>query len=157
MAISVNWGTKVITVPQADLTFISGTNYTLDTNQFHLDLRALEDDVEAIPFLDTHKHTTATTIGGVTYARFVEIINGYTVTFENGSYSVNLINSNNNIQDKANLNSVSIRSQNAAGLIVTTGGGSAADVWAYTLSGKTAGSIQSNTNKLAKFIRDNSV
>lgn len=124
MAISINWPTKVISVPQSDLTLVSGTDYDLDVDQFRKDLRALEDDPEGMPFVRTHKHNTEVTLGGITYARTVEIINGYTVTFEDtGSpYSVNLVGANNNIQDVTNLNDVSIRSQNSAGLINTDGG-----------------------------------
>jgi hypothetical protein len=40
MAISIDWGTKVIFVPQADLTFVSGTLYSLDVDQFRKDLNA---------------------------------------------------------------------------------------------------------------------
>ena len=102
MAISVDWGTKVITVPQADLTLITGTLYELDTDTFRLALKALEDDEYGMAHDDTHTHNTEVTVAGVTYARFIEIINGYSVTFENGSYSVRLAGSNNNIFDVEN-------------------------------------------------------
>lgn len=128
MAITVDWATKVITIPQADLTFISGTLYELDTDTFRLALKALEDDEDGIPFLDTHRHNTAVTVAGTTFARIVEIINGYSVEFENGAYSVRLVGSNNNIFDVENgilvQNTVQVIAQNAAGLITyNTGGG----------------------------------
>lgn len=70
---------------------------------------------------DTHRHNTAVTIAGITYARFIEIINGYSITFENGQYSVRLAGSNNNFFDVANgilnQNSVQIIPGNSAGLI----------------------------------------
>jgi len=47
----------------------------------------------------------------------VEIINGYTVTFEDDSYAVNLVGANSNIADVVNLNTVSVRAANSAGLI----------------------------------------
>lgn len=122
MSISVNWPTKVISVPQSYLTLISGNRYELDVDQFRLDLRSLEDDPEGMPFLRTHRHNTEVTLGGVTYARVVEIINGYTVTFENGSYIVELVGANNNILEQTNYNSVSVREKNSAGLIVHTSG-----------------------------------
>jgi hypothetical protein len=53
----------------------------------------------------------------VTLARVVEIINDYTITFENGTYAVNLAGANSNIGDVVNLNSVSVRSANSAGLV----------------------------------------
>lgn len=124
MAISIDWPTKVITIPQADLTFVSGNLYELDVNAFRLSLRDLEDDFTGMVFPTTHTHNTSITLSGVTYARFFEIINGYTVTFENGSYRVSLVGANNNIPDVANLNSVSILNNNSAGLIlVQTGSG----------------------------------
>ena len=51
MAISINWATKVISVPKADLTLIQSTPTEireLDLNQFRLSLRDLEDDVVGI-------------------------------------------------------------------------------------------------------------
>jgi len=126
MAISVDWGTRVISVPQSDLTFVSGTLYALDTGAFRLSLKDLEDDQEGMPHPDTHNHNTSVTIAGVTYARTIEIINGYTVTFEDGTYAVRLDGSNNNIFDEGiiNRNSVSIIPTNSAGLqIVNQGSG----------------------------------
>jgi hypothetical protein len=61
-------------------------------------------------------------LGGVTYSRFIEFINGYTITFEDDQYAVNLVGSNNNISDVTNVNQVSVRSQNSAGLITVTSG-----------------------------------
>jgi len=122
MPISIDWGTKVISVPQSYLTNITGTLYELDTDQFRLDLKALEDDEAGMPFPDTHRHNTEVTIAGITYARFIEIINGYSITFENGSYSVRLAGSNNNFFDVENgilnQNTVQVIAQNSAGLIV---------------------------------------
>lgn len=137
MAISINWATKVISVPQADLTNLGGGIYEMDIDVFRLALKDLEDDEAGIPFLRTHNHNAEVTVAGTTLARVVEIINGYTVTFEDGQYAVNLVGANSNIADVANVNQVSIRTQNAAGLIVTSGGGSltAAQVWQRVVEG----------------------
>ena len=122
MAISIDWATKVISVFQVDLTPISGTLYEMDTDQFRKDLKSLEDGEEGMPFDDTHQHNTEVTVAGVTYARFIEIINGYSITFEDGQYSVRLAGSNNNFFDVENgilnQNQVQIIPGNAAGLIV---------------------------------------
>jgi hypothetical protein len=126
MPVSITWGTKVINVPQSYLTPITGTLYELDTEQFRLDLKALEDDVEGMPFPDTHNHNTEVTVAGVTYARVIEIINGYSITFEDGQYTVRLAGSNNNFFDVENgilnQNQVQIIAGNAAGLIVRESG-----------------------------------
>lgn len=126
MALTVTWGTKTINVLQADLTPVTGTLYELDTDQFRKDLKNLEDGEDGMPFPDTHTHNTEVTVAGVTYARFIEIINGYSITFENGSYSVRLAGSNNNFFDVENgilnQNTVQVISGNAAGLIVVVSG-----------------------------------
>lgn len=119
MAITVDWGTKIINVPKADTQLVSAGPpeiRQLDIDLFRLTLKDLEDDEAGMPFLATHSHNTAVTVGGVTLARVVEIINGYTITFEDGQYAVNLVGANSNIADVANVNQVSIRSANSAGL-----------------------------------------
>jgi len=122
LPISITWGTKVINVPQSYLTNLGGGIYELDLDQFRLDLKALEDDEEGMPFPDTHRHNTEVTLGGITLARTIEIINGYTVTFENLQYAVNAVGANSNIADVMNVNQVSLRTFNSAGLITVTSG-----------------------------------
>lgn len=122
MAISVDPQTFVITVPKADLTLVQ-TSPTeirqLDLNIFRLALKDWEDDGLAggITFLRTHTHNTEVLLGGITYARVIEILEPYTITFEDGQYAVNLIGANSNVGDRVNVNQVSVRSQNSAGLI----------------------------------------
>ena len=116
----INWESKVINVPRGYMTLVQTTPSEIremNINTFRLDLKALEYDEFGMVFDTTHSHNTTVTIGGVTLARVVEIINGYTVTFENGTYSVNLVGANSNIGDVTNLNNVQIRSANSAGLI----------------------------------------
>jgi hypothetical protein len=128
MTISINWATKVINVPKADLTNLGGGVYELDVDWFRLQLKNIEDSEEGMNFPDTHRHNTEVTLGSLVLARVVEIINGYTITFEDGQYAVNLVGANNNISDVANVNQVSIRSSNSAGMIVV--GGDAVDPFA---------------------------
>lgn len=119
MAISIDWGTKVISVPRADLTLIQSTPTEirqLNLNDFRLILKGLEESDAGMAFERTHKHNTSVTVGGVTLARVIEIINGYTVTFEDGQYAVNLVGANSNVGDNVNVNQVSVRSANSAGL-----------------------------------------
>ncbi len=117
MPISVDWPSRVITIPQADLTPLGGNLYELDIDAFRLELRALEDDSDGISFLATHTHNPPFIVGGIELARTVQIINNYTVTFEDGQYAVNLVGGNTNVADVANINQVSIRPQNSAGLV----------------------------------------
>lgn len=122
MTISIDWQTKIISVPKADMTQVQSDPFEvreLNLSWFRLQLKDLEDSPEGMPFLDTHRHNTEVTLGGITFARVIEIINGYTVTFEDGEYAVNLVGANSNVGDMTNLNNVSVRTQNSAGLIVS--------------------------------------
>lgn len=120
MAITIDWATKIINVPKADTTLIqiSPTEIReLNLDAFRLRLKELEAGEAGIVFIRTHNHNTEVLLGGITYARIIEIINGYTVTFEDGQYAVNLVGANSNVGDVVNVNQVSVRSQNSAGLI----------------------------------------
>jgi len=120
VAISVNWPTGVISVPKADMTLVQSAPteiYELQLDGFRLTLKNLEDDFEGMPWTKTHSHNTEVTLGGLTFARVIEILAPYTVTFEDGQYAVNLVGANSNVGDVVNVNQVSVRSQNSAGLI----------------------------------------
>jgi len=125
MAITINWPTKVISVPKADMVLVQSTPFEvreLDVNDFRLALKDLEDNEQGINWPKTHKHNTQVVLGGLSLARVVEIVNGYTITFDEGNYAVNLVGANSNVGDVVNLNSVQVRSYNSAGLIVVTSG-----------------------------------
>jgi hypothetical protein len=124
MAISIDPATKVISVPQADLTFVSGTLYTLDSNQFKKDVMALLAAEDGIWMEDAFVHNTEVTVAGTTFARTIEFVNGYSITFEDtgAAYTVRIEGSNNNIFDAESgiLNPTSLTtviSTNSAGLI----------------------------------------
>jgi len=124
LTISINWPTGVITIPQNQLTFISGSNYTLDVDAFRLALKDLEDSEEGMVWPITHRHATASTLSGVTYARQVEILAPYTITFQDVGtpYTVSCSGANHNIADVKNVNQVSLIVGNSAGLISVTSG-----------------------------------
>jgi hypothetical protein len=139
MAISINWLTRVITIPISFMTLISGGGgagslYELDVDAFRLALKDIEDDDAGMTNDDTHRHNPEVTLAGVTYARTFEIINNYTVTFEElgggAHYTVRCVGANHNIADALNFNSVNLIIGNAAGLIVkeiNTGSGLSVD------------------------------
>lgn len=130
---SVNWATKVITIPKADTEFVSSTPDVRQLNVLTLweNLRSIEDDVDGISYVAIVKNTTPITVAGITLGRVVEIINGYTITFEDGQYAVNIYGGNSNIADVTNKNQVSVNTANSAG-IVQVGG---ADVLNQILEG----------------------
>jgi len=116
----MDWGTRVVSVPQSYLTLVQSVPaeiYELPLNQFRLDLKGLEASEYGMCFPNTHNHNTEVLLGGIVYARIIEMINNYTVTFEDLQYRVNLIGANSNVSDVTNVNQVGINTQNSAGLI----------------------------------------
>jgi hypothetical protein len=163
--ISINWGTKVIYIPKSYLTVVQLAPteiYSLNLNTFRLDLKDLEDSEEGQVCLDTHTHNTEVTLSGITFARVIQIINGYTITFEDGQYAVNLIGANSNVADVVNVNQVSVRSANSAGMITVTSGSGVteqdktdiiAGVWSKIISGTDSASTV--VNKIKSTVGDN--
>ena len=144
--ISINHATRVIYVPKTFLTQLSVIRYELDVDALRRALKDLEDDAAGMNLLDTHRHNTTVLLGGVTFARTVEIINGYTVEFEDGVYQVTCVGANHNLADVKVPNSVSVIIGNSAGLIETfVGGGGGLDaqqvgdaVWGAMMANYTA-------------------
>jgi len=123
MAVSINPLTFVIYVPKSFMTLVQSTPFEireLDLDTFRLALKAYEAAEYGIYLLKTHNHNTEVTLGSLTFARVIEILPPYTVTFEDGQYAVNLVNANSNVSDKTNVNQVSVRSANSAGLVAAT-------------------------------------
>lgn len=161
--ISINCATKVISVPLADLTLVSPGIYRLDIEDFRLWLKDWEDSELGMAMPDTHRRNAPVTLSGTTYAQQLEIINGYTVTFENGSYRVRVVGGNHNIADVMNSNSVSIEIGNSAGLIVVATGSGVTeqdkdDIAAEIMTRLFATTIPVNTKKMndAEVIGDGS-
>lgn len=126
MAYSVNWTTKVVTVPLADLTLISGSNYSLDTGDFWIEMRRLEASAgdglwaeQVVEFVNTQ------VLSGITYSPIVKIINGYTWDTDTTNKNISLIGYNSNLLDVFVPGSgISVLANNSAGLqLVSTGSG----------------------------------
>jgi hypothetical protein len=125
MALSIDWATKIITQPQADLTPVTGTLYEMDTEAFRNELHTIQASEDGMVHDAIFSHNTEVTVVGVTYARFIQLINGYSLVFTpDSAWSVRLANSNNNLFDVENgflvQNNVQVIAQNSAGLINTT-------------------------------------
>ena len=125
MALSIDAGTRTITVPKADLTFVSGTLYTLDTEAFRLEMNELIASVNYIWLPDYATRNAPVTVSGTTFAQTLELINSFSVEFDDTSgtdqYSVQLEGSNNNIFDIQSgilvQNLIQVIPTNSAGLI----------------------------------------
>lgn len=161
MAITIDYATKVISVPQGDCTLVSGTVYTMDTESvFRQSVMALLADENHIWMPDVYNHNTEYQVAGVTYARAIQIINGYTIQFTpDTQWSVVLQGSNNDLWDVLGgilvQNQVQVIPTNSAGLIVGGGSGSAADVWNHTLStGNSADTELTKARKAAETARN---
>ena len=164
MAITIDFATGIIAIPQADLTLVSGSLYDLPTEtKFRADVNALMAGETGIVFDDSILHNTEVSIVGTTYARFIEVVNGYSITFENLLYTVRMTESNNNLFDvEAGIlnpsGSVTVVGQNSAGLVVVVSGSGvtpgditaiAAAVWnALTASFTTTGTFGLLMSKL---------
>ena len=88
--ITIDWATRIISVPKLDTTLVQAPPQEireLDVNVLRLRLKDLEDDEEGMPFIRTHNHNPEVVVAGVTLARVVELINGYTVTFEETTWT----------------------------------------------------------------------
>ncbi len=126
MAYSVDWIAKVISVPTADLTLVSGTRYSLDMADFLTEVRRLEwEFTEGLWAPAVVKHTdTRYDFAGVNYAPFDDMLNDYTVQITGVATRVDLLGSNNDIIDVLIPTGVSVVPSNSAGLqIVTSGSG----------------------------------
>jgi len=126
--LTIDPATRIISVPQSYLTLVAGTLYTLDTDQFRIDVLDLLDDEEFIWLPNAFVHNGEVTVAGITYFRTIEFINGFMVEFEDGQYSVRLEGSNNNIFDVQNgilvQNQVQVIPTNSAGgQIISAGSG----------------------------------
>ena len=134
MATTIDHLTFIISVPQADLTFISGTLYELDTDAFRLNVAAILASEEGIVLEDAYIHNVPVTVAGTTFARTLEFISPYSIQFTpDAQYSVRLVGSNNNIFEVENgilvQNQVQVIPTNSGGLVVpATLGGQLEDV-----------------------------
>ena len=122
MALTLDPATSVISVPQADLTLITGTLYEMDTDQFRKDVNDLLSSEAYIWKPVAYLHNGEVTVAGTTFARTLEFISPYSIQFTPDSqWSVRLAGSNNNIFDVENgilvQNQVQVIAQNSAGLV----------------------------------------
>jgi hypothetical protein len=123
---TIDWGTKVINIFKTDMLLVQASPteiWELDIPNFKMSLGDLLDDEHGMIYPDIFKHNPEVSVGGVSLAKVIEILPPYTITFEDGQYAVNLVGANNNVGDRTNVNQVSIRSANSAGMITVVNGG----------------------------------
>lgn len=123
MTITIDPGTRTITVEQSDLTPVSGTLYEMDTDAFRHVVGALMDDESYIWLPQWVDRNPPYVVFGTTYAQKLEAVMGFSIEFDDtpGAYSVRLTGSNNNFADIQGgvlvQNTVQVIPTNSAGLI----------------------------------------
>ena len=126
MAYSVNWVTKIVTIPQSDLTLLGGNNYELSLVDTHYELRRLEwDFIGGLWAEQIARFYETVTLSGIPKSPSVEIINGYTFNFTGSNYNVILTDYDNNLIDVyIPSNGISILGNNSVGRqTINTGSG----------------------------------
>lgn len=124
MAITLNPSTRVFSIPQADLTLVTGTLYAADTDVLRKAMMTILASEDYIWMPDSYAHATEVTVAGTTFARTLITLNNFSYTFTpDTQWTVRLENSNNDFFDVENgilnQNQVQVIPTNAAGLIVT--------------------------------------
>lgn len=121
MAISLIQATNRIFVPIADLTVVSASPliYSIEMEFFHNELRTLETLEANCVYEITHEHVPPFDLDVIVLQRVLKIIGLWEVEFEylGTPYAVQIIGGNSNIDSKAVVNEVSVRSFNTAGAI----------------------------------------
>jgi hypothetical protein len=119
MAITVDYGVTpfLITIPKSDLTLITGTQYKLTVDEFWILLRDFTDEQNTMaqPKLYSRIPATSSTPSITT----IELAY-YAIEFEDGLYSVNIIEGNTNIREAELKNQVSVNTNNTTGFIDPT-------------------------------------
>ncbi len=124
MAYSVNWATKVVTVPLTDLTLVSGFNYTLDTGDFWIEMRRLEASAgDGLWAEQVIEYANTQLLSGLTYSAIVKMINGYTWNTDTTNKTISLLGFNSNLLDTFIPGSgISVLANNSAGKQTITSG-----------------------------------
>ena len=116
MALTVDYSVTpfLITIPQSDLTLESGTKYKLTVDEFWVLLRDFTDEQNTMAQPKLYRRIPATS-STPSITEIEELY--YALQFEDGMYSVNIINGNTNIREVEVKNQVSVNTNNTTGFI----------------------------------------
>ncbi len=117
MAYSVDWTARIITIPLDDLTFVSGSVWSLDASDVWIEVRRLEASPsdglgrpQALEFVNTQ------ILSDIPYSPIVKLINGYTWKTGTTDKVITLLGPNNNLLDTfIPGDGVSVLANNSAG------------------------------------------
>jgi hypothetical protein len=123
VALVFDYNTRIIQIPKADLLLVSTVPSEvrqLDINDLRLWLHDEQDDERGIVFVKMFDNQPPKTISGVTLARVLEILDPWTIEFDDTGgtdlYSVNIVGGNSNLADVIVKNTVGVNTANSAGL-----------------------------------------
>lgn len=119
IGVYADWPNYIFHVPKDTLPLVQSVPTEIrecSLNWLRLQILALEDDPEAMTFPTVFSHFPEVTLGSLTFAKVMEMLEPYTITFEDGQYAVDLTGANSNFGDRVNVNQVSVRSANSAGM-----------------------------------------
>lgn len=118
MAYQVDWEAGIITIPKADLVFLSADKYKLDLYEFAKECwRLTWETTEGLSYPEIITYYPAVDTGDVILGKTILINHlDYMVVFEDGQYAVLFDGANTNLHNYTIVNQVSIRPNNSAGL-----------------------------------------
>ena len=106
ITVSQQTGNKTVYIPATELPQIDAGPpevRQLDINWLRLQCKAYEASEEGMAFDDLHTHDTQVTMGGITYARFVEFNSDYRFIIQDaglsGDWYCLIVGAQNNLQD----------------------------------------------------------
>jgi len=119
MAYGMDWEARVLTVPQADLIYLSPNRYKLDLDEFRRKCRDLEaDPSEGLSYPPIVSFNSAVDTGDVILGKVVLMINDYQLELEDTveRYSALFDGANTNLHNKALITNGIPTPNNSAGL-----------------------------------------
>ena len=157
MSYSVNWVTKLITIPLSDLTLVSGSNYTLAVADVHDEIRRLEWEQSGglwAPYILNHYPTV--TLSGIPKTRTVEMVNGYTWNVDSTNINISLIGIDSNLLDTyIPGNGISLLANNSVGKQDVAALGSSEDIRAAVWDSPESANLLGMGKKLKKLLERN--
>jgi len=119
MAYSVDWEARIVSIPRADLVYLSPNRYKLDMDEFRRKCRALEADPdEGLSYPPIIKYYSPVDTGDVILGRVVLMINDYKLKLEDTAerYSALFDGANTNVHNNTLITNGIPTPNNSAGL-----------------------------------------
>lgn len=130
---TVDWQNKIVHIEINDLKSVAQNIYELNPLDFKEKAQGFEASEEGILHDEIVEYKPPIYLDGATVPDVVEVVNGYTITFEDGQYAVNLKGANSNIAEVTNVNGVQVRSFNSTLVVGNNEWDTTAPLWDGTI------------------------